>query len=296
MDLTKATDIFLKHYNLWTKNSKIKQIKDYNTHKIRHSIWVLEYGRLILLKMWENVSEELKQKSEICFLLHDIARFYQNDWKKVLSNKIFEHWDAGYNLAKKDWYSADICLAIKYHNKKDYLELFKEKEYKNFSLKEKKETEFLVKITRDADKLENMLYLIFNINHILLLGKKNERDIKKDFISKWALENILEKKIVERYNIKTKIDKILAMVSWIFDINFIETKKILKQNKFLKKIWKILEQNLDKENLENLEKILDICKKELKKLTPTLSFERRGSKKKFKEKLSTEGFNPLNKN
>ena len=264
MELTKATDIFLKHYNLWTKNSKVKQIKDYNNHKIRHSIWVLEYGRLILLKMWDNISEELKTKSQTCFILHDIARFYQNNWKKVLANNVFEHWDAGYNLAKKDWYSAEICLAIKYHNKKDILKFYEEKEYKNFSIEEKKEAEFLVKITRDADKLENMLYMVFDTKHILLLDKENEWDQKKEFISKWLLKDILWKKIVERENIKTKTDKILAMVSWIFDINFYETKKNLKQNKFLKKIWKILEENLHKEDKKNLEKILDICKKELK--------------------------------
>jgi hypothetical protein len=265
MELTKVTEIFLKHYNLWTKNSKIKQIKDYNNHKIRHSIGVLEYWRLILLKMWDKINDDLKLKSEICFILHDIARFYQNDGKKVLANNLFEHWDAGYNLAKKDWYSEEICLAIKYHNKKDCEKFFEEKTYKNFSLEQKKQAEFLVKITRDADKIENMLYRVFNINHFLLLDKENEWDVKKDFISPWAFSDILDKRVVERNNINTKIDKILAMISWIFNINFYETKEILKQNNFLEKIWKILEKNINPKDKQNLEKILDICKKELEK-------------------------------
>ncbi len=296
MELTKATDIFLKHYNLWTKDSPVKQIRDYNNHKIRHSIGVLEYGRLILLKMWDKVNDELKLKSELCFILHDIARFYQNDWKKILANNIFEHWDAWYNLAKKDWYSEDICLAIKYHNKKDYEKLFEEKTFLAFSEEEKEKAEFLVKITRDADKLENMIYMIFDTSHILFLDKENEWDVKKEFISSWVLEDILDKRVVERNNINTKIDKILAIVSWIFNINFYETKKILKQNKFLEKIWVIIEKNIipslnsfplakgqeaAKKDKKNLEKILDICKKELKALSPESSLpkEEKGATK-----------------
>jgi hypothetical protein len=31
-----------------------------------------------------------------------------------------------------------------------------------------------VKITRDADKLENMIYMVFDTSHILLLDKENE--------------------------------------------------------------------------------------------------------------------------
>jgi hypothetical protein len=110
-----------------------------------------------------------------------------------------------------------------------------------------------------------MIYMVFDTSHILLLDKENEWDVKKEFISPWALSDILDKRVVERNNINTKIDKILAMLSWIFNINFYETKEILKQNNFLEKIWKILEENLDKKDKKNLEKILDTCKTELNK-------------------------------
>lgn len=263
MKLTKATEIFLKHYNLWTKNTNSKQIKDYNNHKIRHSIWVLEYGRLILLKLWDKISDEFRQDAELCFILHDIARFYQNDWKKVLANNMFEHWNAWYNLALKDWYSIEICLAIKYHNKKDLSDFYLDKQYQNLPKEKQKKAEFLAKITRDADKLENMIYLSFDPKHILLLDKENQWDLKKENISKEAFKNILEEKIIERENIVTKIDKILAMISWIFDINFFETKQILNQNNFIEKIFDFLEKNIIEADKKNLEKIKEICKKNL---------------------------------
>ena len=263
LNLDKTTEILLKHYNIWINNSKVEEIKIYNNHKIRHSIWVLEYGRLILLRM-DNLSSEEKNRAEVAFLLHDLWRFYQNNWEKILSNTIFEHADAWYNIAKKEWYPEAICLAIKYHNKKSIELLYEEKWYINLDEKEKEKTDFLVKITRDADKLENMIYSIYNINHLLLLDKFNKTNTKR-WITKECLDDVLSKKLIDRKHIKTYIDRILVLLSWVFDINFKQTKEILIENNYLEKIKEILEDSLIEEEFKKLEKVFEICNLELNK-------------------------------
>lgn len=264
-DLNYSTQILLKHYSIWTADTKIKEIMDYNNHKIRHSIWVLEYGRLILLKI-NNISEEYKKDSEISFLLHDLWRFYQNNGEKVLSGQIFEHGDSWYNIAKKEWYDEEICLAIKYHNKLSINWLYEEKSYINFSKEQKEKTNFLVNITRDADKLENMIYTIYNLNHFLSLDSSKPSFENIDFdITKECLYDILNKKLVDRKNEKTTLDKALVLISWVFDINFKETKDILIENDFLSKIKLKFKNTLSEDKFLYLENIFEICELELNK-------------------------------
>ncbi len=260
-NLDNSTEILLKHYNDGTNSTKIESIRSYNNHKIRHSIGVLDYWRLILLNI-DNISSEYKKESELCFILHDLWRFYQNDWKKVLANNIFEHGDAWYNIAKKEWYLEDICLSIKYHNKKSIDLLYKEKWYINSSLEGKEKIEFLVNITRDADKLENMIYSIYNIEHILLLNNYT-LDKFNYSITKELLDSILMKELVDKKYVKTDIDKILILLSWIFDINFNATKKILIENNYLEKIKEILKDLLTAEQYNKLEWIFEIGELEL---------------------------------
>ena len=263
LNLDKSTEVLLKHYNIWTNNSPVEEIKIYNNHKIRHSIWVLEYGRLILLRM-DNLSFEEKTQAEVAFLLHDLWRFYQNNWEKILSGTIFEHGDAWYNISKKEWWSEAISLAIKYHNKKSIELLYEEIWYINVSLKEKEKIEFLVKITRDADKIENMIYSIYNIDHLLLLDRSN-KTIIKNWITSECLDGILDKKLISKKYINTDIDRILVLLSWVFDINFKQTKEILIENNYLEKIKEILKGYLTVEEFKKLEKVFEICNLELNK-------------------------------
>ena len=259
--LDNSTEILLKHYSIGTNNSNIEEIKIYNNHKIRHSIWVMEYGRLILLRM-DNLSSEDKNKAEISFLLHDLWRFYQNNWEKILSNTIYEHADAWCNIAKKEWYSEDICLSIKYHNKKSIELLYKEKYYIKASKEEKEKIEFLVKITRDADKLENMIYSIYNMDHLMLLDKTNSGKFDGS-ITKECLDWILNKELIHKKYINTDIDRIMVLLSWVFDINFNQTKSILIENNYLEKIKEILNELLTKGEFQKLKWVFNVCELEL---------------------------------
>lgn len=52
--LTKATEILLKYYDLWSENIS-KDVLVFNTHKIRHIIWVLETWRNLIIKKWKKI-------------------------------------------------------------------------------------------------------------------------------------------------------------------------------------------------------------------------------------------------
>jgi predicted transcriptional regulator len=71
--LTQATQLFLEHAQIGSKNAS-PSVLSYNSHKIRHSIGVLETGRNLLTKIKEtkNISLELQNRAEIVFFLHDL--------------------------------------------------------------------------------------------------------------------------------------------------------------------------------------------------------------------------------
>lgn len=251
--LTEATKLLLKSEKLWSWNTKEKWILSYNSHKIRHTLWVLEVWRHIIIKLKEkqNLSDELINKAEICFMLHDLGRFYQNNWERVFNNEEFEHWDKSYELVEKAWYEASIYLAIKYHNKYSTDWLFEEKDYISMSKENKEEAVFLTNILRDADKLQNMLYSVFNISHLQSLDVYWD-SLKNEDISQSNIEAIKNHILIDRVNIKTIWDYILSSLCFTFDMNFNETIEILKFFWYFDKIYALLEANswVSKESLE----------------------------------------------
>ena len=254
--LTKTTDILLSHYYKWIENTSSKEIFTYNSHKLRHTIWVLEIGRLLLIKIGKDkeISQEIKNKSEIAFICHDFWRFYQNDKEKVLSNKEFEHWDYWYELTKKSEIEESIALGVKYHNKYSSKWLYDEESYLKMTEQEKKETEFLVDITKDADKLQNMLYMLLDDKTLWYKIMYEWNNWKK--LSKEVLEDFKKYKLIDNNKVKSIPDKILNLFSWVFDFNFKESYEILDFFSFEEKIFNELKNYLNQEELEEVKKIL----------------------------------------
>lgn len=247
--LTKATEIFTKHYEKGNENISDEVLK-YNTHKLRHSNWVLEVGRNLLIKIKENVdlSSETINRAEIVCFLHDLGRFYQNNKERVLNNAEFEHGDESALLCKKEWYDEKVCLAIQYHNKYSLDDMYREKSYLSMSEIDKKETEFLAKFIRDADKLQNMIYTVFFIEGLTTL---NPKLIDWD-INPWIIEDFKKEIPVNRDNIKTYADDIIWVLCRVYDINFKESLDMLNFYWYFEKI--ITETSklkwVSKENIE----------------------------------------------
>jgi len=244
--LDKYTVDLIWFFNKWTNFSN-KEILKYNLHKLRHTIWVLEKWQDIFLLM-EEQKKDIKNLIKVGFLLHDIWRFFQNNWNKILDWNEFEHADRAYHYIK-NYYKEDenyiiIALAVKYHNKLKINNLFHEKEYLKMSDNDKKLCIFIAKLLRDADKLHNMLHLIYyDLDDELYFNFVNI----ENNISLPVFEAFLNKNVVNINNVKTLSDYILIYLSWLFDINFKETYSILRfynyKEKVLQKLWKYIDLN-----------------------------------------------------
>jgi len=197
-------------------------------------------------------SPEIIKKAEIASLLHDIGRFYQNDWDRILSWKEFEHGDIWYETLKKEWITdLAILFWVKYHNKKDINWIYNEEAFKNSTNQE--EIINVLNLVRDADKLQNLEYILFNFNdRIFNLDKIDDK------YTEIVVEQILNKEIVDRQHKKTYIDNILTFTWWIFDLNFQTSKKFLVNDKFVDFIiWKLVEVNLEKDLISKIKTTLE---------------------------------------
>ena len=86
-------------------------------------------------------------------------------------------------------------------------------------------------LVRDADKLQNLEYLLFDPSHILFLSKN---DTAKDakIVSDTCFDAIRKKQQLKRNSVETTAELMLYHFSWIFDIHYEGTKIALKQMRF----------------------------------------------------------------
>ncbi len=262
--LTQATKLLLESYDLWTNSSNSENIIKYNNNKVRHTFWVLETWRNLLIKIKENTTlmPEIINKVEVCFILHDVGRFFQNDWKEVFENKNYDHWDKSYEIVKNNNYSSDICLAIKYHNKFTINWIYEEDEYQEMNDLEKEKTIFLLNILKDSDKLQSMIYSLFD-NEALLGTDKTAKNIIEWDISDVNLDDFKNHKLIFRPNIKTFWDYNLWTLSFIIDLNFHESLKMLDFYNYTEDALDKIQKSpwVSKESMEIIRKSIDSFKK-----------------------------------
>lgn len=251
---TRATQLLINHYNKWT-NMVSNEVLKYNSHKVRHSIWVLELWRNLLAKIEENsnINNETISRAEIIFILHDIGRFYQNNIDAILSEDHFDHWDYWFELLKNENYDNQILLWIKYHNKININWLLEDELFNQMNDHEKQETLFLTKLIRDADKLQNMIYSIFNFNEYFNLWDK-----KFPYWDIW--EKIIEKikiwEIILYSDTNTFWERLILYYCRKFNLNFQESMNMLDYYNFDEKYYNFI---------KNTNWISDKSLKEIKK-------------------------------
>ena len=187
--------------------------------KYDHTFRVVGYAKLISKML--NLNNLDTNKALICALFHDIGRFNEAKLYNDFSYKKFDHGDEGYKVLKELNYNDNIVLlSTKYHNK--------------YSLPDNldSKTKMFCEITRDTDKLDIMATQCLVID-------------KNDQINKEIIKDILNGKLVSSQNIHNKTDALLRCISFIFDINFEESFKILLDNKIIENKLKILKDNND---------------------------------------------------
>ena len=220
IDIEKAEEEFKRYTNKYIIDKRIER-------KVYHTFRVEELSEKIakFLKMNE---EEIKL-AKLIGLLHDIARFEQYTRYKTFDDpKSIDHGNLGVEILKKDnyirkyiktdLYDEIIIKAIANHNKYSLATNLNEKE-ENFC-----------KIIRDADKLDIMYQATCEswIEQI--------ENIEKQYITLNALEQFTSKQIVDKRYISHDIDRVVVVMGFIYDLNFIGSYKIIKENNYIDKI------------------------------------------------------------
>lgn len=249
IDIIKAKKAFkeyVKNYN--PEDAKIKI-------KIAHIERVTQIAKQLAENL--NLDKEDIELAELIGLLHDIGRFEQIKlYNTFLDKDSVNHAEYGVKVLfedglirkfiEDDKYDKIIKLAILNHNKIEIEEGLTEKENLH------------AKIIRDADKTD--------IFYILTVADKKEiwysSDLSNQKISEEVYKDFLKNRLIEYKKVKTGVDLLVINFSYIFDLYFKESIKIIEENNYLEKLYNRFKFN-DQQTKERIEEIYTITKKYL---------------------------------
>lgn len=243
IDIENAKNEFLKYANNFDLNNINIEIK------LKHSLRVKETSTKIAQGL--KLSEEQIKLATLIGLLHDIGRFHQ--YQNIglgddLEN--FDHGDYAIDILNKDIrkyidtdkYDKTIKKAIKNHNKL-YIENGLSEEELLFS-----------KIVRDSDKLD-ILY-----EGVTLFFENKEKEIALERISDEVMKEFCNNHLISNQIKQNNLDYIIGMISYIYDINYLESFKILNKENYINKILDRF-QYVDKKTEEKINQIREIANK-----------------------------------
>ena len=223
----KAFKKYLENYDLDDDRIKLK---------ITHTYGVVDASQR-LAKML-NLSEEDKDLSKLIALLHDIGRFEQS---KVISGiydnadrTAFDHAEYGVKVLFEDGLIRDfieddsfdeiIRTSILNHNK--------------FKIDDGVTGRALLhsKLIRDNDKVDNFRVKITE-NFKVLLGTDDIDFIENESVSDIIYQTFMSKKLVNTKDTSTCLDRWVGYIAFIFDINFKENFKYIKEQDLINKCF-----------------------------------------------------------
>jgi len=226
---------YVNKFYLSSEDEEVKanlKLKEIHTSKV--------YRNINFISKSLNLSQEEINLAKSIALFHDIGRFEQLiKYKTFLDRNSENHSEIGLRILKEegilkciDENERNILIdAIRYHNVR------KVPEIKDKSL-------FFCKLIRDADKID-----IIRVWIDYFEGKENFDPSygfnlsKNDGYSRNIIKDIFENKISPIENVKTYNDIKLLLLTWIYDINFTASLRIILKRKYIQKIFKILPEN-----------------------------------------------------
>lgn len=236
-------------------------VKNYNPEdeKIKIKISHIERVSQIAKKLAQDLklSQEDIELAELIGLLHDIGRFEQIKlYNTFLDKDSVNHAEYGVKVLFEDGlirkfidddiYDKIIKLAILNHNKIEIEEGLTEKE------------KLHAKIIRDADKTD--------IFYILTVADKKEiwysSDLSDQKISEEVYKEFIQNRLIQYKKVKTGVDVLAIHFSYIFNLYFKESVKIIGENNYLEKLYNRFKFK-DKKTRERMEEIYTITKKYL---------------------------------
>lgn len=243
IEAKKAFKEYVKKYNPEDEKIKIK---------IVHIEKVAENSKRIAQNL--GLSQEDVELAELIGLLHDIGRFEQvRLYHTFVDKDSINHGEYGAkilfedglirNFIKDNKFDKIIKLAIVNHNRADIEEDLTERERLH------------AKIIRDADKTD--------IFRILISGDKKaiweKADLSDDKISDEIYREFVEDKRINYKERKTSADILVSHFNYVYDLNFSETRKIIRDNKYIDKLYQRFKFN-DAETMKRFNEIYRLSK------------------------------------
>lgn len=246
IDLEKAKREFIKYTNNYDLNNS------HITRKIYHSLRVMEVSRKIAEKL--NLTQEQIDLATLIGLLHDVARFEQRKrYGTYYDKKSVDHGNLAVELLEEnnfirtfiedDKYDNIIKMAIKNHNK--------------YEIEPLEGEELLqAKIIKDADKIDIFYQLAYQF-------AKDKDKIENSEISEDYIKQLKQGKCIFRNAEESAIDELVLITSFIYDIHFDSSLKLIKEENYIGKMFEQFEFN--ENTKKQVEEILEIANEYLEK-------------------------------
>ena len=216
----KAFDEYTKKYDMSINTIRFKYKHSYEVEKLMRR-----------LAQDLHLNDEEVQIAELIGLLHDIGRFEQirkyGKCSDVKTNSDHADESCIYLFDEKhirdfiddDKYDSAIKNAIKWHNKLAIPNNLEENDL------------LFSKMIRDMDKVD--IYRVVSEEYTYEYDKKE--------ISEKVIDAYNKKMTIDSRNIKSKSDNTLQSMAFLFDMNFNESFKILKEEKYFEQFLNIVE-------------------------------------------------------
>ena len=212
----KAFKEYVKKYNPEDEKIKIK---------IAHIQRVARNSKRIAQNL--KLSQEDIELAELIGLLHDIGRFEQvRLYHTFVDKDSINHGEYGAKILFEDGlirefikdkkFDKIIKLAIINHNRADIEGGLTEREILH------------AKIIRDADKTDIFSVLVSGDNKAIW----EKADLSDDKISDEIYREFIEEKRINYKERKTSADILVSHFCYVYDLNFPETREIIKENKY----------------------------------------------------------------
>ena len=249
IDIKKAKEAFREYVkNFDPEDEKIKL-------KIAHIEIVSQIAKRIAVQ--QNLSEEDIQLAELIGLLHDIGRFEQASvYHTFVDRDSINHGEYGVkvlfedglmrNFIETDEFDEIIKLSILNHNRAKIQDGLTEKQNLH------------ARIIRDADKID--LFAILTVGDKKAIWEK--ADLSNDIITDEIYREFTQDMVIDYKNRETSADILVSHFAYVYDFNFKESLKIIKENGYLEKLYKRFTFK-DEKTMEKYNEIYRIAKKYL---------------------------------
>ncbi|MEN8152717.1 MAG: HD domain-containing protein [Acidobacteriota bacterium] len=196
-----------------------------------------------------NISKSVKLNgkdlfiAELIALFHDIGRFEQfRDYNTFNDKNSEDHAEMSVRILRRENILKElppeiievIENVIQLHNKRDI-----------FRSSDNSKIIYFSKLLRDSDKLD-ILKVLTEYYSSDQIEKNPALDLdlpESDELSNSVENDILNNKTINVNKLNSSVDYKLFLISWIFDINFNFTLKIIQKLKFIQKIFDSLPEN-----------------------------------------------------